>query len=269
MASRHGKLGALRRALGMAFEAGVFAAARFRPGSRDRVVEPRSILVLRNNDLGDVLVATPLFAALRRLFPDAHIVAGVGSWAAPVLQGNPNVDEILHVNAPWYNKFVPNRSIPAAMRFIYGSETARELRKRQFDLGIDVLGSHFGSLLMLQANIPQRLAMRGFAGGESGATLCVDHDPNEHVARESLKFAEILGLATGDLPEARPQLFLRDDELRSGMTIWRSAHSSDDSASGDSAPFRIAFGTGDGSLTKHWPRESYLLLAELLATTLP
>src|SRR6202000_1752767 len=111
---------------------------------------------------------------------------------------------------------------------------------------------------MLQANIPQRLAMRGYAGGHSGATLCVDHDPKAHVALDALKFAEILGSASEDLPERRPQIYLSDDELRFGRTVWREPPST-----GVDAPFRIAIGTGDGSLIKHWPRKNYLRLAKL------
>jgi hypothetical protein len=47
---------------------------------------PDSIFVLRNNDIGDLLVVTPLFEALRRRFPRVRIVAGIGDWNRPVLR---------------------------------------------------------------------------------------------------------------------------------------------------------------------------------------
>ena len=82
-----------------AFELATRFCAMLAPRSAAPPAEPRSIFVLRNNDLGDVLVVTPLFEALRRRFPSAKIVAGIGDWAAPVLAGNPHVDETLPVNA--------------------------------------------------------------------------------------------------------------------------------------------------------------------------
>ena len=64
----------------------------------------KKIFVLRNNDLGDVLVTTPLIAGLRIAFPNCHIAIGVGQWAKPLLHQNPNLDQIISCDAPWHNK---------------------------------------------------------------------------------------------------------------------------------------------------------------------
>jgi len=69
-----------------------------------KVFCPKSIFVLRNNDLGDVLVATPLLHGLRRAFPSAKICMGVGDWAKSLLGNNPDLDQVLPCNAPWHNK---------------------------------------------------------------------------------------------------------------------------------------------------------------------
>src|SRR5262249_46468920 len=47
------------------------------------------ILVVRRDNIGDLVCATPLLAALRRQFPGAHIAALVNSYNAAVLAGNP------------------------------------------------------------------------------------------------------------------------------------------------------------------------------------
>jgi ADP-heptose:LPS heptosyltransferase len=54
-----------------------------------------SILVIRRDNIGDLLCTTPLLRVLRRHYPDAHITVLVNSYNAPALQGNPDVDEIL------------------------------------------------------------------------------------------------------------------------------------------------------------------------------
>jgi hypothetical protein len=64
----------------------------------------KRIFILRNNDLGDVLLATPLAEGLRKAFPNAYISMGVGDWARPLLENNPTLDEIISINAPWHNK---------------------------------------------------------------------------------------------------------------------------------------------------------------------
>ena len=52
------------------------------------------ILVIRRDNIGDLVCTTPLLAALRARHPDAHIAALVNSYNAGVLHGNPDVDAI-------------------------------------------------------------------------------------------------------------------------------------------------------------------------------
>ena len=89
-------------------------ASRVAPRAARAPDSPRSIFVLRNNDIGDLLVVTPLFEALRHRFPEAKIIAGIGSWNRDVLRDNPHVDEILPLNAPWHNGQVQPQNLPAA-----------------------------------------------------------------------------------------------------------------------------------------------------------
>ena len=53
------------------------------------------ILVIRRDNIGDLVCTTPLFAALRRKFPQAWIGAWVNSYNAAVLEGNRDVDEVI------------------------------------------------------------------------------------------------------------------------------------------------------------------------------
>jgi heptosyltransferase III len=53
------------------------------------------ILVVRRDNIGDLVCTTPLLAALRRRFPQAWIGALVNSYNAPVLERNPDLDAVL------------------------------------------------------------------------------------------------------------------------------------------------------------------------------
>jgi ADP-heptose:LPS heptosyltransferase len=52
------------------------------------------ILVVRRDNIGDLVVTTPVFRALRSHFPGARIEALVNSYNAPVLENHPDVDAI-------------------------------------------------------------------------------------------------------------------------------------------------------------------------------
>lgn len=55
---------------------------------------PRKILIIRRDNIGDLVCTTPAFAALRERYPDAEIAALVNSYNADVLRGNPNIDYV-------------------------------------------------------------------------------------------------------------------------------------------------------------------------------
>jgi len=52
------------------------------------------ILVIRRDNIGDLVLTTPVFRALRQRFPEARIDAFVNSYNAPVLAGHPDVDQV-------------------------------------------------------------------------------------------------------------------------------------------------------------------------------
>jgi ADP-heptose:LPS heptosyltransferase len=84
----------------------------------------RRILVIRRDNIGDLVCTTPFFSALRRRYPDAHIAALVNSYNAGVLAGNPDVDAV-HVytktkhrgaNESWLGTLLAKYRLLSALR---------------------------------------------------------------------------------------------------------------------------------------------------------
>ncbi len=240
----------------------VWSAGRLGPNRRTRPENPSSIFILRNNDIGDLLVTTPLFEALKRLFPKARIIAGIGRWNYDVLQNNPWVDQIAPMDAPWNNKQVcqrPHNSVRGfltSLNFILRSDDVRQLRKLRCDIGIDPFGCPEASLLMVRAGIPWRMGVKGYVGGHSACHQLACKET--HVGRTALEFAEMLG---GErFPSNRPQLFLTEAEKQTATATWKNLEGPD---AGNSR--RILIAPGGGLMEKCWPRESYRELVGRLA----
>jgi ADP-heptose:LPS heptosyltransferase len=230
----------------------VQGAALFGPSSKIPS-NPRRIFVLRNNDLGDLLVITPLFEALKRRFPQASIIAGIGAWSCPILKNNPFVDEIFPLTAPWHNKMISGQTDAKRLGYCLFSPEVAAMRSKGFDIGIDVLGSPFGSLLMMRAGIPYRLGVRGYAGGHTGCQDWVESDSRRYVGRHALVFAELLGMPEEDIPSVKPQLYLDPSEISRGEELW----------SGARRTVRLVVGFGGGFPEKCWPLDHFRKLLEL------
>jgi ADP-heptose:LPS heptosyltransferase len=67
------------------------SARAFFPSSGGK--RPR-ILVIRRDNIGDLVCTTPLLAALRERYPEGHIAALVNTYNSAVLDGNPDVDAV-------------------------------------------------------------------------------------------------------------------------------------------------------------------------------
>ena len=52
------------------------------------------ILIIRRDNIGDLICTTPLFEVLRHRYPNAYLAALVNSYNAPAIQGNPYLDAV-------------------------------------------------------------------------------------------------------------------------------------------------------------------------------
>lgn len=165
------------------------------------------ILVVRRDNIGDLVCTTPLIDALRKACPQARLEALVNSYNAPVLAGNPALDA---VNV--YTKLKHRAAGTSLAGAVLERWTLlRQLRRKRFKLAV-LARSGFdrhGLDLVRWLGIP-RVAGFAPAGARPAAlTLPVPQVDNNavHEVEAIARLAEALGVAnaTGPLrvyPEA-------------------------------------------------------------------
>lgn len=189
-----------------------------KPFLRKTTSNPKSIFILRNNGLGDLLCATPIFEILKRKYPEAEIIAGIGNWHEHLLEGNPYLSRCVPVNAPWHNQFFVAPNLLKILAYVLFSKESRALSAMKLDMGFDVVGSIWGSMLLLRCGIPLRIGVKGYAGGHSASSLYVNYDSNMHVSQACISMAKLVGIH--DSPPLTPQIYLSDKELSSAELTW-------------------------------------------------
>jgi heptosyltransferase-2 len=180
----------------------------------------KSILVLRNNGVGDLICITPLFKMLNIEFPDAKITVGIGDWHEDILGGNPYIEGVIRINAPWHNQFVSPLTKRHALSYLLASDEVRKLNKQSFDVGLDIVGSKWGSLLFLRCGIPKRIGVKGYAGGHTACHASINFDANCHITKAALKMGMKLGCKK--LSDPKPQIFLTQNECRDSELKWKT-----------------------------------------------
>lgn len=105
-----------------------------------------NILVVNVNWVGDVIFSTPFMRALRKKRPDARISCLLHPRCVQMLEGNPNIDEIII-----YDEEGVHRSLYGKFRLI------RNLRRKRFDTAFILHRSFTKALIAYLAGIGERV----------------------------------------------------------------------------------------------------------------
>lgn len=161
--------------------------------SAPRVDQPRRILLIQLDHLGDAVLTSPLLPRLRAAYPEAaiHVLASASNQA--VFAADPHVDRVIVAARNWFERRPGHFSIGTAL-----GHTSRELRREGYDLGIDVRGDVLSVLLMALAGIPRRVGW-DMGGGGFLLTDVADWVPERHEVRSRMALLDCLAL-----PDAGP-----------------------------------------------------------------
>lgn len=105
----------------------------------------KKILVIRNDKIGDFMLAWPSFAMLKSSLPDCHITALVPKYTVALATACPWIDDVI--------VDVGEQADKAQQQLLQ-----TELKAAQFDASINLFSTMYNALLVWKARIPYRLA---------------------------------------------------------------------------------------------------------------
>ena len=180
---------------------------------RKRVFPERvqKILVIKLDQIGDVVCSLPVFPILRRQFPNAKISALVGKEGEAILNRNPFVDEVITFRANWF----------ARNSWFNPLEFARvlfTLKKKGFDLGFDLRGDLRNILLMTLAGVRYRVGYE-IAGGGGLLHDMRPYDTRLHQVELNVRLVSNQVIGKTDL---KPEIYLSEAERSQALRELRN-----------------------------------------------
>ena len=106
----------------------------------------KKILVIRLRRIGDVIMTTPAVSALRKAFPDAFISYVVEEPFRELVEGNPDLDEVIVLEK--------NQNLRGFLRLL------RKIRKEKYDVILDFHSGPRSSLITLFSKARLKLGYR-------------------------------------------------------------------------------------------------------------
>lgn len=201
------------------------------------------MLVVQTGYLGDVVLSTPVLAALKRRWPEARVTVLVRPEVAPLLRSHPDVDEVI-VN----DKRGEHAGIRGFLRQV------RAIRAGRHEVGIGLHRGTRAALLMTLAEIPLRV---GFRQAEVSFLYHrrARRDPARHDVERQLAILAPLGFDGGEA--SPPRLAVDADARRAVDDLLVAAGVAPESRFVLMAP-------GSAWLTKQWMPERFAEVARLL-----
>lgn len=224
-----------------------------RPPTVNRDGSPRSLVIFRLDQLGDVVLTTPLFRELKRRYPAAQCTVVMRPQYKALLTTNRNVDEILpllEVKAKW----LPSRARwLASVLWFYWTE----LRHRQFDLAVSPrwdVDESLATMLCALVNAGKRVGhssgvspakRRVNRGFDAAFDVTVPPGPLQHEVDRNLAIAEMLGAR---IRSRRPEICLTDWDRKFAEELLKNH---------DGRRMLVALGIGGRAAGRKWSLERY------------
>ncbi|MFH1605584.1 MAG: glycosyltransferase family 9 protein [Pseudomonadota bacterium] len=155
------------------------------------VADPQApkILVIRHDNIGDLVCTTPLISALRRRYPHAHIAALVNTYNRQVLDGHPDLDAVYA-----YAK-VKHRNPGQSRAAIYWNTLALMLKLRAQRFHYALLASPYpgaSALRMARWIAPAHIA--GYAERAGSVDLALARGEQMHEVEDVFRLAQLFGI---------------------------------------------------------------------------
>ena len=211
----------------------------------------RSVLVIRQHDmLGDFLLATPVFRALRNRFPGARIGVLVRDYFADTVAGNPFVDEIL-VLQKGSRRWNPRQMMTLLQQLHKRWDLTVVLNTVSHSLSSDLLAELSGGRLLLGS---AHRVLPGASRNFFYNLLAPYSTTTVHQTERNLDIVRYIGAQTGDLTEC---MYVQDAERRDALETLRQCGMREEM-------LRIALHVGAGKVANRWPVARFAQLAQLL-----
>ncbi len=166
----------------------------------------RSILIVRLSAIGDVVMASAIIPPLRRAYPQARIDWLVESGVDELLQANTRLDEVVVWPRRDWATLLRRGRLLGLLR--YCSKFVRCLRRRNYELVLDLQGLWKSAIWAFLSGAPQRLGLGSRGGCQLLMTQVIARgNTGERIASEYLHLLQELGVDPGaflmDLPVGR------------------------------------------------------------------
>lgn len=140
------------------------------------------ILVIQAAKLGDMVCSTPIFREIKKEYPNSYLIAACLKRVAPILQSNPHINEIIHIDDFIYGGFCKR------IKFVY------KIKKEKIASSLTLMPSVPGIIIPLWAMIPEKIITTSQYAGRLHKIISLFYKDKLEYKRHTLTVSHYLDL---------------------------------------------------------------------------
>ena len=212
----------------------------------------RKVLVIRLDRIGDMVITTPIFRALKEKWPDVQVTALTNPVNKNIVINNPFIDCILV-----YDRENMHKSLNSRLIFF------RSIREKKFDLVIDPYLDYELKTSFITRFLGKKFRL-GFEFAGRGICYNIRYNPNvfpvstekRHMIDYYLDLVTCLGI---EAKQKEPEIFLSTDEKENAYKLLEKAEVDPESKI-------IGIHPGGNYQSQRWPIKRFAAISDHLIT---
>lgn len=188
---------------------------------------PKSILVIQTAFIGDIIMSSPLFEGLKKIYPEATIDVVVNSKYTALLSNHPHIRKVYGFDK-------------TSHKFLNLLQLILKLRKSHYDLAVSMQRHLSSSLMMVLGGVKKRVG----SSKQKMLTHAVTFPAGIHNREKAGLLLKMVRKGTYDL---QTRLYPSEKDKEAAGSLVRNNR-------------RFKLGVAPGSVweTKKWPKEYYI-----------
>ncbi|MGN6711813.1 glycosyltransferase family 9 protein [Anaerocolumna jejuensis] len=211
----------------------------------------KKILVLKLDHIGDLVLATPVFRAIKDLYPDIELDALVSSGSFPVIKNSPFINKIYTYDADQFDRYGIINSITKQNNF----QSILETRKNHYDLCINLRedDANIAIMNMLAAKI--NISFINDTIYRELLDAYVVQNKKKHAAASNFDLLKIINISKPKV--IKPEIFVSEEDLHWTYEFLNNNKLHDND-------IKIGVSIGGGWFLNWWPYKKYVELCQKL-----
>jgi len=208
----------------------------------------KKILVIRLDDIGDVLLATPFIRELKNNFPSAKIDMLVKNSTKEVLASNSRINKVYFYHPLWMRTNSPEGILDTI-------KVIKNLRKADYDAIFELRGNPFNIILasLLKSRYKIGYANQGFGFLLTNPIITKEKEKEKHEIEKNLDILRALNLS---VKSKNPEIFISKEEKIFANDFFKKHK--------DKNQIAVAIHAGTPWHPKRWPKERFAEVADFL-----